>query len=118
MQRCHLGFLIPLLTVRAATFGGNPLERPRGPRGRCGQLLRGPFRANANSAAFDARNHEPAEVNHDGPHPCRDHRFHVRGARDRRRFFGRLGTGIVAQVPEARWHRRSRVNPTQAPGYD
>ena len=86
-------FLIPLLTVRAAAFGGNPLERPRGPRGRCGQLLRGPFRANANSAAFDARNHEPAEVNHDGPHPCRDHRFHVRGARDRRRFFGRLETG-------------------------
>src|SRR5262245_47967472 len=37
-------FLIPLLTMWTAAFGGNPLGRPHGPRGRCGQPLRGPFR--------------------------------------------------------------------------
>ena len=32
-----------------------PLRRPRGPRGRCGQQLRGPFRANADLVAADTR---------------------------------------------------------------
>jgi hypothetical protein len=42
MQHCHPGFLLRVLRMWAA-FGENPLERPRGPRGRCGQLLRGPY---------------------------------------------------------------------------
>src|SRR5262249_44024634 len=34
-------FLIPLLTIGVAAFGGNLLGRPRGPRGRCGPTAPG-----------------------------------------------------------------------------
>src|SRR5262249_9189926 len=43
--------LIPFLTMWQRPWQ-EPLRRPRGPRGRCGQLLRGPFYGNAFLAAF------------------------------------------------------------------
>src|SRR5262249_688895 len=44
-------FLIQFLTMWAAASETGILRRPRGPRGRCGQPLRGPFHANADFAA-------------------------------------------------------------------